>query len=68
MEDQVFPKRCGHLDGKALISTEEMAKKIEIAVDASKKCSNGAFIICARTDAKGATHFFKIKENLNESN
>ena len=53
MEDQVFPKRCGHLDGKNLIPTEEMAKKIEIAVDASKKCSNGAFIICARTDAKG---------------
>ena len=30
-----------------------MAKKIEIAVNASKECSNGEFIICARTDAKG---------------
>jgi methylisocitrate lyase len=49
----VFPKRCGHLDGKALIPTDEMVKKIEIAAEASKKCSNGAFIICARTDAKG---------------
>ena len=53
IEDQVFPKRCGHLDGKALISREDMVKKVEIAAKASKECSDGAFIICARTDARG---------------
>lgn len=31
IEDQVFPKRCGHLDGKSLISREDMVKKIELA-------------------------------------
>lgn len=53
IEDQVFPKRCGHLDGKALIPAEDMAKKIEIAVQAAQECSDGAFVICARTDAAG---------------
>jgi len=52
LEDQVFPKRCGHLDGKELIPADVMAKKIEIAVKASEECSNGDFIICARTDAR----------------
>mmetsp|Transcript_27934 Transcript_27934/g.42219 ORF Transcript_27934/g.42219 Transcript_27934/m.42219 type:complete len:209 (-) Transcript_27934:80-706(-) len=53
LEDQEFPKRCGHLDGKTLVPTTVMTKKIEIASQASKACSNGDFIICARTDAKG---------------
>jgi len=53
IEDQVFPKRCGHLDGKNLISREDMVKKVEIAARASQECSGGEFIICARTDAKG---------------
>jgi methylisocitrate lyase len=55
IEDQVFPKRCGHLDGKGLIPAEDMVKKVEIAVKASKECSDGEFIICARTDAAGVT-------------
>lgn len=55
IEDQVFPKRCGHLDGKSLIPVEDMVKKVEIAVQASKECSGGAFVICARTDARGVT-------------
>jgi len=46
IEDQEFPKRCGHLDGKALISSVDMCKKIRIA----KKYSNEMLII-ARTDA-----------------
>lgn len=41
IEDQVFPKRCGHLDGKALISTEDMFNKIKIASKARDECSNG---------------------------
>jgi len=52
LEDQVFPKRCGHLDGKALISAEDFSKKVSIAVKASEECSGGEFIICARTDAR----------------
>ena len=53
LEDQQFPKRCGHLDGKSLIPVEDMVKKIEICADTRDKCSNGDFIICARTDARG---------------
>lgn len=48
IEDQGFPKRCGHLAGKSLISTAEMADKIKAAVDARR---NDDFIIAARTDA-----------------
>lgn len=50
LEDQVSPKRCGHLDGKAVIEIAEMGKKIRAAV-ASKKDSS--FLIVARTDARG---------------
>ncbi len=53
LEDQVFPKRCGHLDGKALVPTDHMVEKIQWAAKASRDCSDGAFIICARTDARG---------------
>ncbi len=57
LEDQVFPKRCGHLDGKALIPIEQAVSKIQWAAKASHDCSNGQFIICARTDAKGVEGF-----------
>ena len=57
LEDQVFPKRCGHLDGKSLISMEDMNNKIRISSKARDECSNGEFIICARTDAKGVEGF-----------
>ncbi|MBS1716660.1 MAG: methylisocitrate lyase [Armatimonadetes bacterium] len=50
LEDQVSPKRCGHLDGKSVISVHDMAAKIFAAVE-SKRDPN--FIICARTDARG---------------
>lgn len=53
LEDQAFPKRCGHLDGKALVPTDHMCEKVEWAARASRDCSGGAFIICARTDARG---------------
>jgi 2-methylisocitrate lyase-like PEP mutase family enzyme len=48
LEDQTMPKRCGHLEGKALVSTREMAGKIRAAVDA--RASDETLII-ARTDA-----------------
>jgi len=46
LEDQVTPKRCGHLDGKALVSADEMTGKIRAAVDARTSA-----LIMARTDA-----------------
>jgi len=57
LEDQVFPKRCGHLDGKALIPVEQASSKIAWAAKASADCSGGEFMICARTDAKGVEGF-----------
>jgi 2-methylisocitrate lyase-like PEP mutase family enzyme len=48
IEDQVFPKRCGHFDGKAVIPQAEMVAKIKAAVDAR---SNPDLLIVARTDA-----------------
>ncbi len=53
IEDQVFPKRCGHLDGKTLVPIEHMVEKVRRAADARDACSGGAFIVCARTDAAG---------------
>jgi 2-methylisocitrate lyase-like PEP mutase family enzyme len=52
IEDQVSPKRCGHLAGKAVIPAEEMVQKIKAAVDARRDPN---FMIRARTDA-AATH------------
>jgi 2,3-dimethylmalate lyase len=49
LEDQVFPKRCGHMNGKQVISGKEFIKKIEAAVDARK---DPDFVIIARTDAR----------------
>ena len=50
LEDQVSPKRCGHLDGKDVISLEHMEGKIRAAV-ASKR--DPSFMIIARTDSRG---------------
>lgn len=47
LEDQTFPKRCGHLDNKTLISQEEMVEKLRAAKAA---CKNPATQIIARTD------------------
>jgi methylisocitrate lyase len=49
LEDQVAPKRCGHLDGKQVIPAEEMVKKIRAAVRAR---SDPNFLLIARTDAR----------------
>jgi len=49
IEDQEFPKRCGHLDGKTLVPVDEMAGKIRAAVAAR---TNKHFQIIARTDAR----------------
>ncbi|MFC9659365.1 methylisocitrate lyase [Nocardia sp. NPDC127606] len=49
-EDQVNPKRCGHLDGKAVVPVTEMVRRLRAAV-AARRDPN--FVICARTDAAG---------------
>jgi 2-methylisocitrate lyase-like PEP mutase family enzyme len=49
IEDQQFPKRCGHLSGKELIAAEEMVSKIEAAQAARQ---SDEFLIIARTDAR----------------
>ena len=49
IEDQVTPKRCGHLEGKRLIPAEEMIGKIKAAVDSR---IDDDFVIIARTDAR----------------
>jgi len=48
LEDQTFPKRCGHLDGKTVISTQEMCGKLKAALDARRHATT---LILARTDA-----------------
>jgi len=62
LEDQVLPKKCGHLSGKALIPPEEMAKKVKAAVEARR---NPDFVIIARTDAVGVTGFEDAVERAN---
>jgi methylisocitrate lyase len=50
LEDQVSPKRCGHLDGKAVIPAEQMQEKIAAAASAKRDPN---FVLIARTDARG---------------
>ncbi len=54
LEDQLLPKRCGHLTGKTLISTEQMVTKLRAAVAAKPDPS---LIIIARTDARSVEGF-----------
>lgn len=57
LEDQKFPKRCGHLDGKELVPTDHMIEKVQWAAKAATDADGGRFIICARTDARGVDGF-----------
>ncbi|HYC46799.1 MAG TPA: isocitrate lyase/PEP mutase family protein [Burkholderiales bacterium] len=52
LEDQTWPKRCGHMSGKSVVSAEEMIEKLHAAVDARR---DAGFVIKSRTDAF-ATH------------
>lgn len=49
LEDQLSPKRCGHLDGKQLVAAAEMTRKLKAAVDARRDPN---FAVIARTDAR----------------
>ena len=59
IEDQDFPKRCGHLDGKALISANEMSGKLRAALDARL---NSETLVIARTDALAVEGFDRAIE------
>jgi len=59
LEDQDFPKRCGHLDGKVLIPADEMCGKIHAAVDARE---SREMLIIARTDAMAVEGFERAIE------
>src|SRR5262245_5999863 len=54
IEDQEFPKRCGHLSGKSIVDTEEMTEKIKAAVAARR---DPDFMIIVRTDARAVENF-----------
>lgn len=55
LEDQKFPKRCGHLDGKDLVPVDHMIEKVQWAAKSARDVGGGrgGFVVCARTDARG---------------
>jgi methylisocitrate lyase len=59
IEDQEFPKRCGHLAGKSVVDIDEMAGKIKAAVNARR---DQDFMIIARTDARAVEDFDRAVE------
>src|SRR6266581_3846120 len=63
IEDQEFPKRCGHLAGKSIVDVEEMVGKIKAAV-ASRRDPD--FMIIARTDARAVEGFDRAVERAGE--
>jgi methylisocitrate lyase len=63
IEDQEFPKRCGHLAGKLIVDVGEMVGKIKAAVGA-RRDSN--FMIIARTDARSIEGFDRVVERAGE--
>jgi 2-methylisocitrate lyase-like PEP mutase family enzyme len=62
IEDQVFPKKCGHFTGKDVISLDEAVQKVKAAVDARR---DQDFQIIARTDAIAAEGFERALERAN---
>ena len=62
IEDQRFPKRCGHMEGKQIIPAEEMIPKIKAAVDSRE---DPDFVIMARTDALA---IYGVDEAINRAN
>ncbi len=64
LEDQVAPKRCGHLDGKELVPREEFVAKIRAAVAARQ---DPDFLIIARSDARAVIGLDEAIERVNEA-
>jgi len=63
IEDQEFPKRCGHLAGKSIVDIEEMVGKIKAAIHARRDLD---FMIIARTDARAVEGFDRAVERAGE--
>jgi methylisocitrate lyase len=63
IEDQEFPKRCGHLAGKSVVDVDEMTGRIKAAVNARR---DKDFIIIARTDARAVEDFDRAVERAGE--
>src|SRR5438132_1642788 len=63
IEDQEFPKRCGHLAGKSIVDFEEMVSKIKAAVAARR---DPDFMLIARTDARAVEGFDRAVERAGE--
>src|SRR5437660_4996261 len=64
LEDQVMPKRCGHVAGKALISADEFVGKLRMMRSAADDLGHKDFIIIARTDGVSATEAPESKRGL----
>lgn len=61
IEDQAAPKRCGHLDGKEVVSTEEMVKRVRAASDARLDPN---FVLIARSDARAVEGLDKAIDRM----
>ncbi len=64
LEDQVMPKRCGHIAGKALISAEEFVGKLKMMRSVADDLGHEDFVIIARTDGVSATEAPESKRGL----
>jgi len=61
IEDQVFPKKCGHTPYKRIVPTEDMVEKIKVAIDAR---SDPNFLVIARTDAIQSEGFDSVRRRM----
>src|SRR6185437_1871469 len=64
IEDQVLPKRCGHIAGKALISADEMVGKLRMARAVAEDLGRQDFVVIARTDAVSAVDAPEVTRGL----
>jgi isocitrate lyase len=64
LEDQVAPKRCGHIGGKALVSADEFVGKLRMARAVADDAGNPDFVIIARTDALSAVDAPETKRGI----
>lgn len=61
IEDQAFPKKCGHTPYKRIVPTEDMVEKIKVAIDAR---SDSNFLVIARTDAIQSEGFDSVRRRM----
>ncbi len=61
IEDQVMPKRCGHLDGKEIVETDIMVQRVRAAVDAKRDPN---FVVIARSDARAVEGLDKAIDRM----